>query len=88
MVLLLLDEIIAELSKFAVVSVSRNKSQVSVVGKNLKETTGLAKRIFGAISDYNITMISQGASDINISFVVNKGDLAEVIGSLHKEFFE
>ena len=83
-----LDEIIAELSKFAVVSVSRNKSQVSVVGKNLKETTGLAKRIFGAISDYNITMISQGASDINISFVVNKGDLAEVIGSLHKEFFE
>jgi len=59
-----------------------------VVGKNLKETTGLAKRIFGAISDYNITMISQGASDINISFVVNKGDLAEVIGSLHKEFFE
>jgi aspartate kinase len=83
-----LDEIIAELSKFAVVSVSRNKSQVSVVGKNLKETTGLAKRIFGAVSDYNITMISQGASDINVSFVVNKSDLAEVIGSLHKEFFE
>jgi aspartate kinase len=83
-----LNEIIAELSQFAVVSVSRNKSQVSVVGKNLKETTGLAKRIFGSVSDYNITMISQGASDINISFVVNKGDLTAVIGSLHKEFFE
>jgi aspartate kinase len=83
-----LDYIIAELSQFAVVSVSRNKSQVSVVGKNLKETTGLAKRIFGSVSDYNITMISQGASDINISFVVNKGDLTAVVSALHKEFFE
>lgn len=83
-----LDGIVAELSQFAVVSVNRGKSQVSVVGKNLKETTGLAKRIFSSVSDYNITMISQGASDINISFVVNKGDLTAVIGSLHKEFFE
>jgi aspartate kinase len=83
-----LDGIIGELSQFAVVSVSRNKSQVSVVGKNLRETTGLAKRIFSAVSDYNITMISQGASDINISFVVNKGDLTPVVGALHKEFFE
>ncbi len=83
-----LDGIIKELSQFAVVSVSRDKSQVSVVGKNLKETTGLAKRIFGAVSNYNITMISQGASDINLSFVVNREDLNAVVSSLHKEFFE
>jgi aspartate kinase len=83
-----LEAIISEISLFAVVSVSRDKSQVSVVGKNLKETKGLGKRIFGAISDHNITMISQGASDINISFVVNRSDLAEVVSSLHKEFFE
>jgi len=83
-----LEGIIAEISNFASVSVSRDKSQVSVVGKNLKETKGLGKRIFGAISDYNVTMISQGASDINISFVVNKIDLNAVVGSLHKEFFE
>lgn len=83
-----LEAIISEISLFAVVSVSRDKSQVSVVGKNLKETKGLGKRIFGAISDHNITMISQGASDINISFVVNRSDLADVVSSLHKEFFE
>ena len=83
-----LDAIISEISLFAVVTVSRDKSQVSVVGKNLKETKGLGKRIFGAISDHNITMISQGASDINISFVVNRSDLTEVVSSLHKEFFE
>ncbi|MDX9930822.1 MAG: lysine-sensitive aspartokinase 3 [Bacteroidales bacterium] len=83
-----LDGIVAELSQFAIVSVNSNKSQVSIVGKNLKETTGLAKRIFSAVSDYNITMISQGASDINISFVVNRSDLTPVVSSLHKEFFE
>jgi len=83
-----LDSIVSEISAFAAVSVNRNKSQVSVVGKNLKETKGLGKRIFGAISDYNITMISQGASDTNISFVVNRSDLAPVVSLLHKEFFE
>ena len=83
-----LDAIVSEISLFAAVSVNRDKSQVSVVGKNLKETKGLGKRIFGAISDYNITMISQGASDTNISFVVNRSDLASVVSQLHKEFFE
>lgn len=83
-----LKEITAELSQFANVTVSYDKSQVSVVGKNLKETKGLGKRIFGSISEYNITMISQGASDINISFVVNRVDLDAVIGALHREFFE
>jgi aspartate kinase len=83
-----LSEITGEISQFAHVTVSHDKSQVSVVGKNLKETKGLGKRIFGSISDYNITMISQGASDVNISFVVNREDLANVVGALHKEFFE
>lgn len=83
-----LKEITGEISQFANVTVSYDKSQVSVVGKNLKETKGLGKRIFGSISDYNITMISQGASDINISFVVNRDHLASVVGALHREFFE
>ncbi|PKO99961.1 MAG: lysine-sensitive aspartokinase 3 [Bacteroidetes bacterium HGW-Bacteroidetes-8] len=83
-----LDRVTKEISRFAKVTVNYNKSQVSVVGKNLKETKGLAKRIFGAICEHNITMISQGASDINVSFVVNKEDLDSVITALHKEFFE
>jgi aspartate kinase len=83
-----LDKLTQEISRFANVTVKYDKSQVSVVGKNLKETKGLAKRIFGAICEHNITMISQGASDINVSFVVNKEDLDCVITALHKEFFE
>ena len=83
-----LKEIIDEISRFANVTVCYDKSQVSVVGKNLKDTKGLGKRVFGSIGEYNITMISQGASDVNISFVVNRADLNSVIGALHREFFE
>lgn len=83
-----LDEIVNDLSAFSRVSVSRDKSLVCVVGKDLKYTKGVAKRIFGAAGDYNITMISQGASAINISFVVDKSDLKNILQILHDEFFE
>lgn len=83
-----LEKVIEELSEFAEVSVLHDKAQISVVGKNLKEIKGLAERVFGSIADYNITMISQGSSNVNISFVVHRSDLTEVVGCLHKEFFE
>ena len=83
-----LDEIVSELSLFSKVSVENDKSLVCVVGKDLKNTKGVAGRIFGAVGDYNITMVSQGASVINISFVVNRSDLNNVLQVLHDEFFE
>ncbi len=83
-----LDDIVNDISVFSKVSVDRDKSLVCVVGKDLKNTKGVAKRIFGAAGDYNITMISQGASAINISFVVDRNDLNNVLQSLHDEFFE
>ncbi|MFA5712893.1 MAG: aspartate kinase [Bacteroidales bacterium] len=83
-----LPKIIEELSLFAKVSVMEDKAQISVVGKNLKEIKGLVERVFGAISDYNITMISQGSSNVNISFVIFRNELTNVVRCLHKEFFE
>lgn len=83
-----LDDIIKELSEFSEVSVEKDKSLVCVVGSNLKYKPGLAKRIFQVLEDYNITMISQGASVINISFVVDRKNLIPVLNALHKEFFE
>ncbi|MCE1164365.1 MAG: lysine-sensitive aspartokinase 3 [Bacteroidetes bacterium] len=83
-----LDDIVNDISVFSKVSVNRDKSLVCIVGKDLKNTRGLAKRIFLAAGDYNITMISQGASAINISFVVERSDLNNVLQRLHDEFFE
>jgi aspartate kinase len=83
-----ITEIVNELSMFSKVNVEENKSLICVVGKGLKNTKGIAKRIFQRLGEFNITMISQGASAINVSFVVNKSDLAEVMQILHNEFFE
>lgn len=83
-----IDEIVKELSVFSTVKVEEEKSLVCVVGKDLKNTKGIAKRIFQKLGEFNITMISQGASLINVSFVVNKSDLQEVMQLLHDEFFD
>ena len=83
-----INEILRELSQFSEVNLESDKSLVCIVGSNLKFIPGIAKRVFRALGDYNITMISQGASVINISFVVDKENLNNVIKTLHKEFFE
>ncbi len=82
-----LNRIIEELSLFSEVNVERNMSQISVVGRNLKNIKGVCKRVFGSLGDYQIYMISQGASDVNISFVVGRENLTSVLRILHNEFF-
>lgn len=83
-----LEEIINELSEFAEINIEENKSLVCVVGSNLKYIPGLIKKVFSTVGDYNITMISQGASIINISFIIDNIDLDNVLNALHKKFFE
>lgn len=82
-----INEIINELSLFSEVNVEKDKSLVCIVGNNLKYIPGIAKKVFQVLGNYNITMISQGASIVNISFVVDKECLNDVIQTLHKEFF-
>ena len=48
---------------------------------------GIAAKVFGAIPNMNVRMISQGASEINISFVIEEDDVPEAIECLHKAFF-
>lgn len=82
-----LDEIRAELEKFAQVSVEQGQAIVCLVGDHIRTSPGVAARVFGAIRQINVRMISQGASLLNISFVVAAGDLVQAVESLHKEFF-
>ncbi|MFA6675981.1 MAG: aspartate kinase [Bacteroidales bacterium] len=80
--------VIDELSQFAVVNVEKDKAQVSVVGKEIFTVKEICSRIFGCLSEYNISMISAGASSINVSFVTERSKLNNVIQSLHNEFFD
>jgi aspartate kinase len=82
-----LDEIVQELSRFAEVGVSHNKAIVCVVGENICQEVGMPARVFGELKDAKIELISQGASEINISFVVDESDLPRIVHRLHDSFF-
>ena len=56
-------------------------------GPRLRAPPGLAGRIFQALRDVNIVMISFGASDVNVSFVVAEADAETAVRGLHAEFF-
>ncbi|MDL2717355.1 MAG: lysine-sensitive aspartokinase 3 [Acidobacteriota bacterium] len=83
-----LDGVVRDLSEFAEVSLLEHLAVVSVVGRNLRSTAGIAVRVFAALGDVNVVLVSQGASDTNMTFVVAEGDAPEALLRLHKEFFE
>jgi len=82
-----LDAICAEIAEFADVSVESDQSIVCLVGDDMRRTPGVAARVFGALKDVNVRMISQGASLRNISLVVSSADLHRAVECLHREFF-
>ena len=81
------DAILGELRQFAEAGVEHDQSIVCLVGDDLRYTPGVARRTFNALDGINIRMISQGASLLNISFVVKEADLHAAVDALHREFF-
>ncbi|HKQ76589.1 MAG TPA: aspartate kinase, partial [Blastocatellia bacterium] len=82
-----LDAIVADLQRLGEVSVERDAALICLVGENLKFTPGVASRIFSSIEEINVSMISHGASAINVSFIVDGGSVERAVRSLHREFF-
>ena len=83
-----IDKVVAQLSEFADVIVDDDKSQVSVIGKNIVRLNGMLKKTFAPLKKCNVYMISQGASFVNISFVVDREELTEIVQDLHHHLFE
>ena len=63
------------------------KAIVCLVGENLRDTPGVAARVFSVLENVKIRMISQGASEINLTFVIEEDEVPDVIHRLHKAFF-
>ncbi len=85
-----LTEIMNELREFGEVSVKRERVSISLIGDGLIHTKGIAGRIFSVVGNQgvNIEMITQGSSEINVSFVVKKEEYEKAVSALHHEFFE
>jgi len=82
-----IPQIAADLEKLAFVKYSGRKAIVCLVGENLRDTPGVAAQIFDAIRDINVRMISQGASEINLTFVIDESDVPLAVQRLHAKFF-
>jgi len=83
-----LENIVTELKRLGDVEVEPNYAVICVVGEGLRSSSGLASKIFSTLSDINISLISHGASSVNLTFVVKEDLVSEVIKRLHNEFFK
>ncbi len=81
-------DVVTELKKIGEVKVEGGKAIVCCVGDNLRSIAGVPHLVFSAVRDVTIDMISQGASAINVTFVVNEDELPRVVRGLHDVFFQ
>ncbi len=82
-----LPEIRNELSHIAEVGIEGGQAIVCLIGENIRHTPGIAGRAFQVLKGLNILMISQGASLLNLGFVISDSDLTPAVMALHGEFF-
>lgn len=82
-----LDAISAELREFSNVEIYDKKAIISAIGESIRDTIGISSKFFGALSGINISMISLGASEVNLSIIVSEDDLEAALNALHDEFF-
>jgi aspartate kinase len=82
-----LEPVVQDLGDLGEVWVDHGRAIIAVVGIGLRHTPGIAARLFKAVQPANVEVISQGASAINMTFVVREEDGPDVVRRLHAEFF-
>ena len=85
------DEFAAELQTGAIsdITAEPNLATVAIVGENMKHTTGIAGKLFNTLGRNGINVIAcaQGASETNISFVIDLKNLRKALNVIHDSFF-
>jgi predicted amino acid-binding ACT domain protein len=81
--------LLAELEQIADVTPEDKQAIICLVGEDIHGKPGIAASVFNTVAEsgVNIRMISQGASEINISFVVQESDVPKAVRHLHEHFF-
>ncbi|HYT50115.1 MAG TPA: ACT domain-containing protein, partial [Pyrinomonadaceae bacterium] len=83
-----LPELVSDLEELGSVEVEKDRTIISVIGEGLRNTPGIAARVFAVISEINVSMISVGASSVNLTFMVDEAHAEEAIKRLHRVCFE
>src|SRR6185437_14965763 len=83
------EALLNDLEEIADVTCENEQAIICLVGEDIHGKPGIAASVFNTVADssVNIRMISQGASEINISFVVKETDVPQAVKHLHEYFF-
>ena len=78
-----------EMGEISPVCAEKNLATIAIVGENMKHTPGIAGKLFGTLGRNGISVIAcaQGASETNISFVVEENSLRKSLNVIHDSFF-
>lgn len=78
-----------EMGEISPMKVEGGLATVAIVGENMKHTPGIAGKLFGTLGRNGINVIAcaQGASETNISFVVDGASLRKTLNVIHDSFF-
>uniref|UniRef100_A0A5B7AAX6 aspartate kinase n=1 Tax=Davidia involucrata TaxID=16924 RepID=A0A5B7AAX6_DAVIN len=84
-----LDHVVEELEKIAIVNLLQHRSIISLIG-NVQRSSLILEKAFCVLrtNGVNVQMISQGASKVNISLIVNDSEAEQCVRALHSAFFE
>jgi len=82
-----LEAIVEDLNKFGTVELDRDQTIICVVGDNLQEQSGIAVKVFEALKDINIRMISFGGSKNNVSVLVDTHSKNQALQALNEHLF-
>ena len=83
-----LKQIVKELEPFGTISVESDHSIISVVGNEISQTPDILKRLFDALKDVPVRMVSYGGSKHNISLLVPSADKTKTLQLLNKGLFD
>lgn len=83
-----LKQIVKELEPFGSISVESDHSIISVVGNEISQTPDILKRLFDALKEVPVRMVSYGGSKHNISLLVPSADKTKTLQLLNKGLFD
>ena len=83
-----LPAIAEELKGLANVHWASRKALISLVGDKVRRQPEIAGQVFRALSDVDMRMICQGASERNICFLVDESQAEDLVRRLHRLFFQ
>jgi aspartokinase len=80
-------QVVRDLAELGEVTMREHRAVIAVVGGAIRDTPGIAARVYQSIADVNVEMTSQGASTSNLTFIVREEEGPRVVRALHAAFF-